>query len=202
MAVKTKKVEVADEIHEHESENKKLEIYREQNPIDPRSHGNLSTMVCSHRKYNLGDEEPSGGHKSWSQVESEIRENNEVLAVKPIYLYDHSGITVSTTPFNSNWDSSQVGIIYITQEDVEKRGIKEEHQTQENYEKWLKQEVETYDQYLTGDVWRYELKTNDEGEELIDSCGGLYGQDKESREHLFETAGEDMSEYEKTGGEL
>lgn len=202
MAIKTKKVEVPDEVYEHKSENKKIEIYRDQNPIDPRSHGNLATMVCSHKKYNLGDEEPSGDHRSWSQVESQIRENNNVLALKPIYLYDHSGITVSTTPFNSHFDSMQVGLIYISQEDVENRGVKEEHRTQENYKKWLKQEVKTYDKYLTGDVWRFKLKTNDEGEELKDSCGGFYGNDKESRENLFDHAGEDMEEFEKTGGEL
>ena len=199
MAIKNVKKEVPDEIYEHKTENKKMEIYREQHPIDPRTHGALATMVCSHRKYNLGDEEPSGNHRSWSQVESELRENNDVLAVKPIYLYDHSGITISTTPFNSSWDSSQVGLIYITQEDIEKRGIKEEHRTQENYKKWLKQEVETYDQYLRGDVWRYNLKTNDEGEELLESCGGFYG---DNRKQMFENAGEDMKDYEKTGGAL
>jgi hypothetical protein len=50
-------------------------------------------------------------------------------------------------------------------------------------EGYLKSEVETYDQYLTGDVYGYrvsEVKTCSEGhehEEELDSCWGYYGQE-------------------------
>lgn len=203
MALKTVKKEVPDEIYEHKSENKKMEIYRDQQPIDPRTWDNLTTMVCSHRDYQLGDEEPDMEiNGSWESVEENIRKDNDVVAMKKLYLYNHSGITISTSPFNNRWDSSQVGLVYITQEDVEKRGIKEENRTQENYRKWLEGDVKTYDRFLRGDVWKFQLTTNDEGEELIDSCSGFYGHDQEDREHLFENAGENLEEYEKTGGEL
>lgn len=42
-------------------------------------------------------------------------------------------------------------------------------------EKYLKSEVETYDQYLTGDVYGYVIEDK-EGEEL-DSCWGFYGEE-------------------------
>lgn len=203
MAIKTKKVKVADEIYEHKDENKKMEIYREQHPVSPRSWDNYGVMVCSHKSYNLGDREPeTERHSSWSGVKKEIRENNDVELILPIYAYQHSGITVSTTPFQSHFDSGQVGFIYVTKSRLDELGLDEEHRTQDRLRTILKGEVETYDQYLNNDVWKYRLLTNDEGEELLDSCGGFFGSDKESRQHIFETAGEEMDDYEKTGGEL
>ena len=36
----------------------------------------------------------------------------------PLYLYDHSGITMNTTGFSCPWDSGQVGWIYASKEDA------------------------------------------------------------------------------------
>ena len=41
--------------------------------------------------------------------------------------------------------------------------------------KALIQEIETYDQYLEGDIWGY-IVFDEDGEE-IDSCWGFYGDD-------------------------
>lgn len=73
------------------------------------------------------------------------------LCILPLYLYDHSGITMSTNRFNCPWDSGQVGYIYLTREKYEKETaleftIKAAHEI-------LTGEVETYDYYLTGEVY-------------------------------------------------
>ena len=39
-----------------ENEKYKLEIFDDLNPCSPREFDNLGTMVCFHRRYNLGDE--------------------------------------------------------------------------------------------------------------------------------------------------
>jgi len=55
-------------------------------------------------------------------------------------------------------------------------------------EKYLNSEVETYDQYLTGDVWGYtiyEIETCDKGHEHeneVDSCWGFFGHDECEKE--------------------
>ena len=36
--------------------------------------------------------------------------------ILPLYLYDHSGITISTRPFSCPWDSGQVGWIYASKD--------------------------------------------------------------------------------------
>lgn len=41
---------------------------------------------------------------------------DEKVAMLPLFLYDHSGITMSTGPFHCPWDSGQVGFIYMTYE--------------------------------------------------------------------------------------
>jgi hypothetical protein len=44
---------------------------------------------------------------------------------------------------------------------------------------YLKNEVETYDQFLTGDVYGYRVfKVENGEEEELDSCWGFYGEDE------------------------
>ena len=48
----------------------------------------------------------------------------------------------------------------------------------ERVKQYLINEVETYDQFLTGDVYGYIITELDEDEEYdIDSCWGFYGED-------------------------
>ena len=90
--------------------------------------------------------------------------------IKGLFLYDHSGITISTGRFSCPWDSGQVGWIYITKDKIEKEGW-----TPEQADKYLDGEVEVYDNYLTGEVYGFRIEDAD-GEE-IDSCWGYYGDD-------------------------
>jgi hypothetical protein len=97
-------------------------------------------------------------------------------AILPLYIYDHSGITMNTTGFSCRWDSGQVGFIYATKEKIRaeygwKRLTKKRLQQIQDI---LDGEVKTYDQYLTGDVYGYTIEKNGEH---IDSCWGYYGQE-------------------------
>jgi len=40
--------------------------------------------------------------------------------ILPLYLYDHSGITMNTTGFSCGWDSGQVGYIVMSYEKIRK----------------------------------------------------------------------------------
>ena len=100
--------------------------------------------------------------------------------ILPLYLYDHSGITMNTSGFYCPWDSGQVGYIYVSKEDVRKEwGWK--YLTEKRIEKIrqiLRTEVEIYDHYLTGMVFGYQVECNMCGNEL-DSCWGFYGDNHE-----------------------
>lgn len=161
----------------------RLEIIQDEDPCNPRKdYDNFGTMLCWHRRYDLGDK-----HNYSDPSEVELPEGSVVL---PLYLYDHSGITMSTQPFSCKWDSGQVGIIYATPEQIRKEFVPQggciTDAVLTNVKQCLINEVDTYDQYLRGDVWGYEIfriapvcehcgcKREDE---LVESCWGFYGKD-------------------------
>ncbi len=193
-----------------------LEVIQDEYPDDPRNWSNVCTMVCWHRRYKLGDdhsfESPDefmqhlyldviGKHwcdehesDDWQDVYKELQ-NTDLVLIKQINLYDHSGITISTSsgyPYNDRWDSCCVGFIYVTKKTIFKEcgGITEEN-WKDMADEYLEGEVQTYDQYLRGDVYGYTLiKTvivqekcphcgevirEYEDEEEVDSCWGFYG---------------------------
>lgn len=151
-----------------------IHIKRDINGGDgPRDWDNMGTMICFHKRYVLGDKHTMTpeGFDGW------LVKNKDDIIILPLYIYDHSGITISTVPFNDHWDSGKVGYIYIT-----KSKVKEEFDwkvvTQRRKDKiidCLRGEVETYDQYLRGEVYGYIIEGN--GNENIDSCWGYYGRD-------------------------
>ena len=162
---------------------KTLKIFTDDNDINPRTEfDNLGTMICFHNRYRLGD-------KHTMSIDDAIlfEKNRKDCIILPLYLYDHSGITIATTPFSCPWDSGKVGFIYITKEKARKEyGWKVMTKKRvEQIEKYLQGEVETYDTYLRGEVYRFEVY---EGEELIDSCGGFFGYNH-NESGLFDHAG-------------
>lgn len=94
------------------------------------------------------------------------------LVSLPLWLYDHSGITIScgdrVYPYNDRWDSGLVGwIVYARQKD-------DGEDWRERAFDRMRAEVEEYDHYLQGEVYGFTLYEN--GEET-DSCWGYYGDD-------------------------
>ena len=148
--------------------------------MDPRvGCDDLGRMVCFHGRYNLGDEHDFrvADYDSWGELKAAIAEEENLVAILPLFLYDHSGITMSTSSFSCQWDSGQVGFIYATREAVlEAYGKKRiSKKTLRAVEASLVAEVKTYDQYLTGDVWGYVIE-DDQGKHL-DSCWGFFGRE-------------------------
>ena len=162
-----------------------LEIVQDTDPMNPRKEwDNLGTMVCFHKRYDLGDKHDyrTEDYDGWDELKEGIETNEGEIVILPLYLYDHSGITISTSSFDCRWDSGQVGFIFVSKYKILKEYGKE--MDTETIEKYLEGEVETYDQYLTGDVWGYrvyEIETCDKGHEHkneVESCWGFYGHDE------------------------
>jgi hypothetical protein len=149
-------------------------------PESPRKWDNLGTMVCFSRNYNLGDKHDYNFHDydSWNEMEKDIIKREKPCVILPLYLYDHSGITMNTTGFSCPWDSGQVGFIYMTKEVyIENFGGKIMTPKRKEHAKGLLiGEVETYDQYLTGDVYGFIIF--DENDNEIDSCWGFYSENE------------------------
>ena len=148
----------------------KVHIYYDPDPLNPRKEfDHVGTMACWHRRYNLGDEQPSVAPTEFAD---ELPKGTVIL---PLYFYDHSGITISTAPFSCPWDSGQVGYIYATPATIRKEYSVTEitPEIRAQVAAGLRSEVDEYDQYLRGDVYGYVVEGED-GEQL-DSCWGFYG---------------------------
>lgn len=114
----------------------KLTVEQDEMCDSPREWDTLTTMVCWHRRYNLGDKhhfdtvhDMLEDLASQDNIEYDEDINTPDLMtklapyylIKPLYLYDHSGITMSTSdeyPYNDRWDAGCVGYVYISKADV------------------------------------------------------------------------------------
>lgn len=209
----------------------KIKIIADEDPQNPRTDWDpAGTMVCWHSRYNLGDcERWKGSDGKWKSkqlssnypdgpkqllyelagVDSDSLEEDmkfdelyslieeKGTIIKTLYLYDHSGLTISTGSFSCRWDSGPVGYIYMTKETQEKEGW-----TPEQADKYLEGEVKTYDDYLTGNVYGYQIE-NPDGDET-DSCWGYFGDPEEKGGCIDEAKSaidylvkKDQEEYEK-----
>jgi hypothetical protein len=192
----------------YEEGNYKAEIYPDEGAESPRNDDNFGTMVCFHNRYTLGDKTDisKDDFNSWEELEEYLRKEKKAVIILPLYLHDHSGLSMSVKDFNDHWDSGQVGYTYVTKEQLAKESKAMDKAWMEKYHKGktkleiakeiLKGEVETYDQYLKGDVYGYKVvekvpvvKTYPDGkkvtateEQEIDSVWGFYGQDEAMKE--------------------
>ena len=104
-------------MHEKVEGDLRLRIMQYEDPENPKAWDNLFTMTCYHRRYDLGDGKAQNinDYGSWNEwfhgeVIGELTVNDFVF--RPLYLYDHSGLSMSTSPYSCTWDSGQVGYIY------------------------------------------------------------------------------------------
>jgi hypothetical protein len=132
-----------------------------------------------------------------------IRQEYGARVIIPLFLYDHSGISMSAGdaiiarpdevgdfahqhrhPFDAHgWDVSSVGVIFDTLSGVEECMGKDA--TLEDIEKALRAEVEIYSSYLEGDVMLYAVTDEETG--YNDSCGGFVGDSDHCEQQCFES---------------
>jgi len=195
------------------ADGRSLEIHVDDNPESPREWDNMGTMVCFHRRYRLGDKSHNYSEKdfsSWDELRAKIEEDHHPALIYPIFLYDHSGITINMGGFAdcdiARWDWGQVGFIFVSEEKVCKEYSVKSVTTEvlQRAKNCLLAEVEVYRQYLEGDVYGFVLRAapkhcdvcnhTEDGEEL-DSCWGFYGNDIRENgmlEHLPEDIHEEV----------
>lgn len=147
----------------------------------PREWDNLTKMVCFHKDYDLGDKHnyKQDNYNSWQEVQDAICENENIAIILPLYLYDHSGLRIKVGSFtgllpqgHARFDSGQVGFIYVTKEALKEEGISRKRAL-----KVLEGEVNTYDYYLSGQVYALVKETYNKDKNNIeqDNIGGYFG---------------------------
>jgi hypothetical protein len=160
----------------------KIVVETDNDPMSPREWDNVGTMVCHHRRYDLGDRDinPENFHNFEEILEMIVEEEGSEIYWLPLYLYDHSGITMSTSSTwfaamdSGGWDWGTVGFIYVSEKKILESWMADE-MTDELKDKaleCLKSEVEIYDNYIRGEVYRYAVEDADGN--YLDSCCGYF----------------------------
>jgi len=145
------------------------EIINDEDCYNPRTDYSLGTLIAFHSRYDLSDND------NWDKEELiSYVEQDDVLAL-PIYMYEHSGIALSTSAFSCKWDSGQIGYIFVSYEDI----IKEYGRLDiENATKVLEYEVKEYSQYVNGECYGYIIYEKDKDfQDHLESCFGFIGYD-------------------------
>ena len=173
-----------------------IKIEHDDTGESPREWDNMTRMVCWHNNYNLGDEHGyesptvfmhvvSGLYPDLATEDLTEKQYDRCVAmatkrnvILPLYLYDHSGITMSTAPSSCHWDSGRVGYIFMSHEDIRKEyDVKRVSQKmRDRIQVYLEADVKIYDDFLTGNVYWFNVEKTDNDETVdVDSCGGFYG---------------------------
>lgn len=159
-----------------------LRIEQDNDPINPRidDDGNLAHIICWHNRYQIGDDH---NFNSIANLESHLKAERQAgndYFMTPVYMLDHSGLSLSITPFSNKWDSGVVGFAYVHKKDMVEMGA-----IQVDCDVWRKkareiieEELSIYNQYLEGDVYGYTTLEYSHGRwEETDSCWGFFGDD-------------------------
>lgn len=140
-------------------------IWYDENPENPRKWENVGKIIASSKYLK-------------SECTSEYLKSSRVSL--PVYVLDHSGISVSTSPYNSRWDSGLIGYICVTDDDAREKLLGKDEEVplaeiRKRAEAVLQGEVETLDQYMSGEMYYFTVE--DENGVVVDNCEELYGLD-------------------------
>lgn len=166
-----------------------LEIVYDECPESPREWDNLGVMACQYPNHSFGDDQITDGNNWIDHLITKDLTEKDLAVCLPLYVYDHSGISMKcgdrVFPFNDQWDSSMIGFVYVTKEK-----LKEEYKVKRiskkiliKAEEILKSEIETYSDYIEGNVYGFSLykkikcDLDEDHRENIDSCYGFFGSD-------------------------
>ncbi len=168
-----------------------VEIFPDIEPQNPRDWDNRGVISCAHKRYSLSDEGkeiPTDEFTCWDEVEQYLIKECGAVVILPLWLYDHSGISISTRSFvgrahHAGWDSGRVGFIYATRESIiEGQGWKKlTKERRAKVEGYLQREIEVFNQYLTGDIYSYSVAVDGE---VVDSCCGFFGEEYAKEEAI------------------
>lgn len=190
---------------------KRLKIYQDSDIDGPREWCNLGEIVGHCKSYKLYDVENPYSGEGGSHLEDfklYLKDKNLKLSdvvYLPVYAYIHSGVTINTTGYSCPWDSGQVGYIYVSKERVrnEYSISRVTSKWVEKIEGYLNNEIETFAQYLEGDVYLFQIEEWDPtpgvGWVHSDSCGGFYGSDWDTngiKEYIPEEFHKDLEDIE------
>ena len=156
----------------------KIFIRHDDHIENPREFMDFGKMVCFHKRYNLGDKHSIRyqDYEGWEDISNFLEKEESAVIILPLFLYDHSGISISTGRFSCPWDSGQVGFIYTTRAEILSTfgGKLLTKRLRLLAASALENEVRVYNNYLSGEGCFYSIEG--EAGETVDTCCGFYSE--------------------------
>ena len=153
----------------------KIEVWVDDFPSNPFEDWDATaTIVHWHPRYSLGDQVSiPGSPEEMEELIESVKRDYGATVVLPLYLYDHSGITVSTKPFSCQWDSGQVGLVFMSAKAIKDGWGDHPHPTDEDLPDIIASSLNSFDRYIRGEVYGYSV-TRENGDEQDGPVGGFY----------------------------
>ena len=190
-----------------EYRNHKINISQDECPGNPcNDWEQMGVMWCEHSRYDLGHNKAQATLLNYCYLHDpvfmrlcdsrEVEKADIVKSLKklncvilPLYLLDHSGLSMSTSAFSYPWDSGAVGLMVATPQTIrECFGIKNiTKKRRAQVIKSLIAQAEEYDNYLTGNVYGFDIVDAAGVGDIVGSCYGFYGHNH-AKSGLLETA--------------
>lgn len=165
-----------------------LKIKQDSYPDSPREWDNLGSFYTTKNNRYIEREISIEEFDFGSDADNDIERLSKLgyIAI-PVSVYDHFGWTVFTG-VASDWDSGCIGFYVVSREKIrEYFGCKRiSKKLMERVKNVLENEVKTFDRFVQGEVWGFEIIKDGE---LLDSCWGFYEEDD------FETFQNHMMSY-------
>lgn len=188
-------MQVIKAFHRKDDRTKRIRIVVDEYAEDPWTlHDHVTEIMHWHVRYQF----PGEWLGESDEVVEEVRDIVEGGGVAfPLFMLDHSGVSISVEPYGCPWDSGQFGFAVI-------RGYlvtREFNGDKELAKKCIRGEIEEYDAYMKGEVYGYQYYRIEKCEccgntEEVDedSCWGFYGC---SPEEVLSNSGMDLEEWEE-----
>lgn len=177
-----------------------IKIEWDQDAESPANWDNIGQITYKgHGRHCLGTEGVSDDR--FDEISRQVRDG-ELIGI-PVWAYVHGSSTIRAgweNPFGCPWDSGRSGWAYCTKEKAISEFGKKimTKAVREKAIKCLIGEVETFNQYIGGEVYGWIVEVD--GEE-VDSCWGCYGFDcaesearKVAAHHVKESANDEVRE--------
>jgi hypothetical protein len=158
---------------------------------NPCEYAKLGKVYTWHRRYSIGDPH---NFRDTKEMEDAILEeagklnaknrskalNELIFVIMPVYMYDHGGRVLSTSPFDCPWDSGQLGWTYVTTKAAKEwfnvSKLKPEHKVKAR--ELLEKELKLLNNWIEGEIYYFDIKNPDGKIETdVSGIGGYFGAD-------------------------
>lgn len=185
-----------------ENDNYKVTVRYDDTAESPREWDNVCDIITFSTQVHIKE----GVYKDMeaSQFMREVEPKMDFF-ISPLYMYNHSGISLSLSPITCDWDTSKIGWVYVTLDRFKEHYFDDYTGSEEQKKKLtdaINGELSVFNDYYAGNVFYFTLEKkvtcqccDHVAYSDIDSVGGYYFNSfKECKTLVKDFVGRDLVE--------